>query len=124
MLLQRGLTERIIGLAIEVHRETGPGLLESVYEQCMCQELHDTGIPFERQVAVPVFYKGRRLEEGFRADIVVAKTVILEIKALAAILPPHEAQLLTYLRMSGIRIGLLLNFHALRLKDGLRRFVA
>jgi GxxExxY protein len=123
VLLQRELTERIIGLAIEVHREVGPGLLESVYEQCMCYELHVVGIPFERQVAIPVFYKGQKFDEGFRAEILVSKTVILEIKALAAILPAHEAQLQTYLRMSGIRIGLLLNFHAIRLKDGLRRLV-
>jgi GxxExxY protein len=124
VLLHRELTERIIGLAIEVHRETGRGLLESVYEQCICHEQNEAGVQFERQVAIPVFYKGRRIGEGFRADVVVSNKVILEIKALAAILPTHEAQLQTYLRMSGIRIGLLLNFHAARLTDGLRRFVA
>jgi GxxExxY protein len=124
VLLQRELTEQIIGLAIEVHRETGPGLLESVYEQCMCHELSEAGIQFERQVTIPVFYQGRRIGEGFRADIVASNKIILEIKALAAILPLHEAQLQTYLRMSGIRFGLLLNFHAARLTDGLRRFVA
>jgi GxxExxY protein len=117
------LTERVIGLAIEVHRETGPGLLESVYEGCLCQELASAGIPFERQVGVPVFYKGTKLEAGFRADIVVDRAVILEIKAAKAILPVHEAQLQTYLRMSGIRVGLILNFNARRLKDGVCRIV-
>ena len=123
MLIRQELTERVIGLAIDVHRDVGPGLLESVYERCLCYELGQAGIEFERQVAVPVIYKGMHLDEGFRADIVVDSTVILEIKAVAAILPAHEAQLQTYLRMSGTRIGLLLNFSAPRLKDGLRRFV-
>ena len=123
MLIRQELTERVIGLAIDVHRDVGPGLLESVYERCLCYELGQAGIEFERQVAVPVIYKGMHLDEGFRADIVVDSTVILEIKAVAAILPAHEAQLQTYLRMSGMRIGLLLNFSAPRLKDGLRRFV-
>ena len=117
------LTNRLIGLAIEVHRKTGPGLLESAYEGCLCQELTGAGIQFQRQVAVPIFYKGAQLEAGFRADIVVDHLVILEIKAATSILPVHEAQLQTYLRMSGIRLGLILNFNASRLKDGLRRIV-
>jgi GxxExxY protein len=125
MLLVGGeLTERVIGLAIEVHRQTGPGLLESVYEGCLCFELERAGIGFQRQVGIPVTYKGLQLDEGFRADVLVAGQVILEIKAVATILPAHEAQLQTYLRMSGIRIGLLLNFYAPRLIDGLRHFVA
>jgi GxxExxY protein len=124
MLLAGELTERVIGLAIEVHGQTGPGLLESVYEGCLCFELGHSGIGFERQVGIPVTYKGLPLDEGFRADVLVAGQVILEIKAVATILPAHEAQLQTYLRMSGIRIGLLLNFHAPRLIDGRRRFVA
>jgi GxxExxY protein len=115
MLLAQDLTERVIGLAIEVHRQTGPGLPESVYEGWLCYEFERAGIEFKRQVGVPVTYKGMRLDEGFRADVVVAGQVILEIKAIATILPAHEAQLQTYLRMSGIRIGLLLNFHAPRL---------
>ncbi len=123
MLLAEGLTERIIGLAIEVHRNTGRGLLESVYEQCLCYELCEAGLPFKRQVAVPVKYKGIVMDEGFRADILVDRQIILEIKAVATILPAHEAQLQTYLRMSGIHIGLLLNFNASRLIDGLRRIV-
>ena len=123
MLIAGELTEQIIGLAIEVHRHTGPGLLESVYEQCLCHELRQAGIPFERQVAIPVTYKNVRIGDGFKADIVVAREVILEIKAVAAILPAHESQLHTYLSMSGIHIGLILNFHARRLIDGIRRHV-
>ncbi len=123
MLLAEPLTECVIGLAIEVHRHTGPGLLESVYEQCLCHELAQAGIAFARQVAIPVIYKGVPIGDGFKADIVVACELILEVKAVAAILPVHEVQLRTYLRMSGIRIGLLLNFHAPRLIDGLRRYV-
>jgi GxxExxY protein len=117
------LTEQVIGLAIEVHRHTGPGLLESVYEQCLCHELSKAGIPFERQVAIPVIYKAIPIGEGFKADIVVAHEVIIEIKAVAAILPVHEAQLHTYLSMSKIHVGLILNFHARRLADGIRRYV-
>jgi GxxExxY protein len=124
VLEYQDLTERIIGIAIEVHRNTGPGLLESVYAACMCLELGQAGIPLSRQVAISVFYKGVKIPLGFRADILVADTVILEIKAVPALIPAHEAQLQTYLRMSGIRVGLLLNFQAVRLKDGLRRFVA
>ena len=123
MLLARELTERVIGLAIEVHRLTGPGMLESVYEGCLCHELAQAGIGFERQVRIPVVYKGVRFEEGFRADILVDGQLVVEIKAVADIVPVHEAQILSYLRMSGLRLGLLLNFHARLLKDGLRRFV-
>ena len=122
MLLAEPLTDRVIGLAIEVHRHTGPGLLESVYEQCLCRELRDTGIAFARQVAIPIVHKGAPAGDGFKADIVVAHESIPEIKAATAILPIHEVQLRTYLRMSGIHIGLLLNFNA-RLVDGLRRYV-
>jgi GxxExxY protein len=123
MLLARELTEQVIGLAIEVHRLTGPGMLESVYESCLCHELEQAGINFERQVGIPVTYKGVRFDEGFRADILVDRQVVVEIKAVANIVPAHDAQVLTYLRMSGLRVGLLFNFHAPLLKDGLRRFV-
>ena len=123
MLMAGDLTEQVIGLAIEVHRHTGPGLLESVYEQCLCHELREAGIPFERQVAIPVVYKDTRIGEGFRADIVVSREVILDIKSVAAILPVHESQLLTYLRMSGLRVGLLINFNVSFLKDGVIRRV-
>ena len=123
MLIAEQLTDRVIGLSIAVHRHTGPGLLESVYEQCLCRELGDAGIAFARQVAIPVVYKGAPVGDGFKADIVVAHELILEIKAVAAILPIHEVQLRTYLRMSGIHVGLLLNFNVPRLVDGSRRFV-
>lgn len=123
MLVAESLTERVIGLAIEVHRHTGPGLLESVYEQCLCVELERAGIPFARQVAIPMLYKGERVGDGFKADVAVDKRLILEIKSVATILAVHEMQLRTYLRMSGIRVGLLLNFNAPRLMDGLRRYV-
>lgn len=116
------LTERIIGMAIEVHRTLGPGLLESVYKQCMATELAAANIPFQQEVVFPVVYKGTEIPLGFRADIVVANAVILEIKA-APTTPAHEAQLRTYLRLSQVSIGLLLNFHAVLLKDGIRRFI-
>ena len=123
MLTAGKLTEQIIGLAIEVHRNTGPGLLESVYEQCLCHELRAAAMAFERQVAIPIIYKAVPIGDGFRADIVVDRQVIVEIKSVAAILPVHEAQLHTYLRMSGLRVGLILNFNARRLTDGIRRYV-
>ncbi|HEX3575552.1 MAG TPA: GxxExxY protein [Rhodopila sp.] len=123
MLQHQALTEHVIGLAIDVHRTLGPGLLESVYSECLSEELTQAGIPFAREVNVPVTYKGKNLPLGFRADIVVANVILLEIKGVAALLPTHEAQIRTYLRLSRIQIGLLMNFHALRLKDGLRRFI-
>jgi GxxExxY protein len=123
MLTHRDLSNRIIGLAIEVHRNVGPGLLESVYTECLSDELGQAGIPFQREVTVPVIYKGKTLALGFRADILVDNTILVEIKAVVALLPTHDAQILTYLRMSQIPVGLLMNFHAIRLKDGLRRFV-
>ena len=123
VLLAEELTEQVIGLAIEVHRHTGPGLLESVYEQCLSYELREAHIPFERQVGIPVIYKSKPIGDGFKADIIVAGEVILEIKSVAAIVPAHIAQLHTYLRMSGIHIGLILNFNARRLVDGIRRYV-
>jgi GxxExxY protein len=123
MLVHGELTNRIIGLAIEVHQTVGPGLLESVHSKCLSDELAQAGIPFQREVAVPVTYKGRTLPLGFRADIIVDGTILLEIKGVAALLPTHEIQLLTYLRVSKIQVGLLMNFHAIRLKDGLRRLI-
>jgi len=123
MLVQGELTERVIGLAIEVHKQPGPGLLESVYEECLCFELAEAGVPFQRQVRVPIVYRDRLLDEGFRADIVVRDELILEIKSVERMLPVHEAQLLTYLRLTRHKIGLLMNFNMVRLKDGLKRFV-
>ncbi len=99
MLVAEALTDRVIGLAIEVHRHTGPGLLESVYEQCLCHELTDAGIAFARQVVVPIMYKGSPIGDGFKADIVVAHELILELKSVTTILPIHEVQLRTDLRV-------------------------
>ena len=123
MLVRSELTERVIGLAISVHKQLGPGLLESIYEECLCFELAEAGIPFERQVALPIVYRDRVLDGGFRADIVVSNVLIIEIKYVEGIHPVHEAQLLTNLRLTRHKIGLLMNFNVLRLKDGLRRFV-
>ena len=116
------LTEQVIGFAIEVHRQLGPGLLESAYEQCLCYELKHAALTFECQVPLPVIYKDMRLECGYRIDIVVERSLILEIKAVERLIPIHEAQVLTYLKLSGIRTGLLLNFGAPALKEEFRRF--
>ena len=117
------LTESIIGFAIEVHRQLGPGLLESAYEECLCYELKQNGIQLQRQVALPVVYKAVRLDCGYRMDIVVDAKVIIELKTVERLLPVHEAQMLTYMKLSGIRIGLLLNFNSAVLKDGIRRLM-
>ena len=123
MLPAREVTERVIGLAIEVHRLTGPGMLESVYEGCLCHELEQAGIVFQRQVGIPVTYKGVQFDEGFRADILVDWQPVIAIKAVANIVPAHDAQFLTCLRLSRPRLGLLFKFHARLLRDGLRRSV-
>ncbi|WP_158922616.1 GxxExxY protein [Acidisphaera sp. S103] len=123
MLRHRELTDRIIGSAIEVHRHTGPGLLESFYAAALCRKLEHAGIRVRREVGIPAIYKGESLPLRFRADILADETLILEIKAVPALLPVHDMQLQTYLRMSGLPVGLLLNVHALHPKDGLRRFV-
>jgi GxxExxY protein len=117
------LTRRIIGSAIRVHRHFGPHLLESVYEACLCHELAEDGLAFVRQALLPLTYRGVPLDQGFRADIIVEQPVILEIKAVEQIVPLHASQMLTYLRLSGCRIGLLMNFNSVTLKQGLRRFV-
>jgi GxxExxY protein len=123
LLGDRDLTERVIGLAIDVHRHLGPGLLESAYEECLCFEFKQAGIEHRSQVPLPVVYKDVRLDCGYRIDILVRQQLIIEIKATERIVPVHEAQILTYLRLSGYKIGLLLNFNSVVLKDGLRRFV-
>ena len=120
---ETGLGELVIGLSIDVHRHLGPGLLESAYEECLCFELKQAGISYQRQVALPIVYKDVRLDCGYRMDIVIQNELIIEIKAVDRILPVHEAQMLTYLRLSRLRAGLLLNFNKVVLKDGLRRFV-
>ena len=117
------LTEQVIGLAIEVHRHLGPGLLESAYETCVCFELDSVGLKSGRQVPLPVTYKGVKLDCGYRLDIVIEGQLIVELKTVDRLMPIHDAQLLTYLRLSGIRTGLLLNFNTALLKDGLRRLV-
>jgi GxxExxY protein len=117
------LTEQVIGLAIEVHRQLGPGLLESAYETCVCFELDCVGLKYRRQVPLPVTYKDVRLESGYRIDLVVDDRLVIELKAVDRLMPIHDAQLLTYLRLSGIRTGLLLNFNTALLKNGVRRLV-
>ena len=115
------ITEQIIGAAIEIHRVLGPGLLESAYEECLSHELKLRGLPFERQRPLPVEYKGIKLECGYRLDLLVEDTVVVEVKAVEAIEPIHEAQLLTYLRIGGWKVGLLINFNVPVLKSGIRR---
>ena len=117
------LTGQIIGAAIEVHKTLGPGLLESAYEECLCRELSLRGFSYERQKEVPVEYKGVRLDCGYRLDIVVSESVVLEWKACDRLERIHQAQLLTYLKLSGIKYGLLINFNVPVLKDGIKRMV-
>ncbi len=117
------ISPRVIGLAIDVHRHLGPGLLESAYEECLCFELAQTGIAYRRQVPLPIVYKDIRLDCGYRMDVVVENRLIIEIKAVERVAPLHEAQILTYLRLSGLRVGLLMNFNTVVLKDGIRRLV-
>ena len=123
MLKEENLTERIIGAAIEVHRELGPGLLESVYEECLCREFQLREVPFERQVPLPVKYKGIQLGCELRIDLMVGNAVVLELKSVEAVDPIHEAQLLTYLKLSGKSVGLLINFNVPLLRDGIVRRV-
>ena len=115
------ITRSVIGAAIEVHRQLGPGLLESSYRECLCRELLLRGIPFEREKPLPLEYKGIHLGCGYRLDLVVDESVVVEIKAIEALAPIHEAQLLTYLRIGGWRLGLLINFNVAVLKNGIRR---
>lgn len=122
-LIEEPTTEAIIGAAIEVHRELGPGLMESVYEECLCHELRLRSVPFQRQLTVPVRYKGIRLDCGYRLDLLVGNAVVVELKTVPSILPVHEAQLLTYLRLLEVRVGLLINFDVRVLKNGIVRRV-
>jgi GxxExxY protein len=117
------LTERVIGACIEIHRALGPGLLESAYEECLCHELSLAETKFERQKPLPVHYKGVNLDCGYRLDLVVEQKVIVELKAVENLLPIHEAQLLTYLKLSGLTLGLLINFNVAMLKQGIKRIV-
>jgi len=117
------LSRDVIGCAIEVHKALGPGLLESAYEECLVHELGLRGITHSRQHPLPVEYKGVRLDCGYRIDVLVGKTLILELKAVESLLPIHEAQVLTYMRLARIPVGLLINFNVPRLRDGIKRFV-
>jgi GxxExxY protein len=116
-------TSRIIGAAIQVHRTLGPGLLESMYESCLAYELRKRGLHVERQVRVPVMYDGQTMDCEFVVDLIVEREVVVEVKAVLHVVPVHEAQVLTYLRITGLHIGLILNFNVPRMKDGLHRFV-
>lgn len=117
------LSHRVIGLAIEVHRELGPGLLESIYEEAFACEMSQQGVAFERQRELPVFYKGTPLPCAYRLDFVVEQSLIVELKAVQEILPVHMAQVLTYLKLERLPLGLLINFNVAVLKDGIRRVV-
>jgi GxxExxY protein len=122
-LLLVDLSAKVIAAAIEVHRELGPGLLESVYEACLMHELQARGVRTQRQVPVSIQYKNAVLDLGFRLDIVVEQMLVIELKAVDALNSLHDAQLLTYLKLSGLRVGLLMNFNASSLKRGLKRLV-
>ena len=119
--MENEITEAIIGAAIEVHRHLGPGLLESVYEECLCYEFSQRGLRFQRQLALPVLYKGIKLDCGYRIDLLVEDVVVVEIKSMEALLPVHGAQLLTYLKICNKRVGLLINFNVPVLTKGLKR---
>ncbi len=123
MFYEKDLTAEIIGAAIEVHKALGPGLLESAYQICMAHELALREIPFDKEKSLPVTYKGVEVECGYRLDFIVAEKVVVELKSVDEIHPVHKAQLLTYLKLTGLRIGLLLNFNVPVLKDGIVRFV-
>jgi GxxExxY protein len=117
-LLYEELTEKIIGAAVEVYRALGPGLLESAYEECLCRELNLCGLAFRRQVELPVEYKGVKLDCGYRLDLIVQDEIILELKCVERVLPVHEAQLLTYLKLTSKRVGLIVNFNVSTLVKG------
>jgi GxxExxY protein len=117
------LSNKVLGCAIEVHRELGPGLLESTYEQCLAYELNRSKIPFQLQVGLPVEYKQTRLDCGYRIDLLVDGRLIVEVKSVEQLLKIHEAQILTYMRLSKVKVGLLINFNVPLLKKGIKRFL-
>ena len=123
MLYEKDLTSQIIGAAIEVHRGLGPGLLESAYQACLAREFSLQSLPFEQEKPLPVEYKGTRVDCGYRLDFIVAGKVVVELKAVDAVQKVHEAQLLTYLKLTGCRVGLLINFNVPVLEDGIKRMV-
>lgn len=117
------LSNKVIGCAIEVHKTLGPGLLESTYEHCLAYELGNSGLAFERQKSLPVNYKGTALECGYRLDLLVENKLIVELKSIDKLQKIHEAQILTYMRLSQLNVGLLINFNEIMLKNGIKRFV-
>lgn len=117
------ITEKIIGCAIEVHKQLGPGLLESTYETCLCYEIGKTGLTVQKQVAMPLVYKEIHLEHGYRLDLIVENAVVVEVKMTEAIAAVHVAQTLTYLKLSGTKIGLIINFNVLKLTDGIKKLI-
>jgi GxxExxY protein len=123
MSKENEISKEVIGAAIEVHRNLGPGLLESAYEECLCYEFDRRGIRYERQKPLPVTYKDTRLDCGYRLDVVVNDLVILELKAVDQIQPIHSAQVLTYLKLSNLKLGILINFNVTVLKNGVKRIV-
>ena len=123
MLINENLTNAILGAAVEVHRALGPGLLESAYEECLCRELTLRGLAYQRQVPLALNYKGVVIDCGYRVDMVVENSVVLELKSVDHLEPVHEAQLLTYLRLSGVKVGLLINFKVAALRRGVIRRV-
>ncbi len=117
------LSNKVIGCAIEAHKNLGPGLLESAYERCLSYELTAAGLRHETQKELPLEYKGLKLDSGYRIDLVIENEIVVEIKSVDKILPIHEAQILTYMKLAGIKVGLLINFNVTKLKDGIKRFV-
>ena len=122
-LIHADLTGRVLAGAIEVHRRLGPGLLEKVYCACLGQELRERGLEFQAEYPISVHYKGLLVEAAYRADLVIEDKVLVELKSIEEIAPVHEAQILTYLKLTGIRVGLLINFNRPRLQSGIRRYV-
>lgn len=122
-VVRRELTDAVIGCAIEVHRELGPGLLESAYERCLARELELRGLRFELQVPLPILYKGMSIDCAYRLDVVVESELLLELKSVEHLLPIHDAQVITYLKLAGMPQALLMNFNVRRLKDGLKSFL-
>ena len=122
-LLYKDLTGKIVDCAVKVHKQLGPGLLESAYEECLYQELMECGISTIKQVPMPLIYNGRKLELGYRLDLLVEDKVVIEVKSVDCLNPVHTAQLMTYLKLSGCKIGLLINFNVAFLKEGIRRII-
>jgi len=123
-MLFEDITKVIIGCAIDVHKELGPGLLESAYEECLYYELQKAGLKVEKQKAIPVVYKEIKLDCGYRADLIVEDKIVIELKTVDEFNPVHEAQILTYLKFADKKLGLLINFNVLRLKDGIKRYIS